>query len=363
MSRAFGAYINEAGGEQVAPIILLRVLDMPERSNPAETHSCYFTDAEEPISFFDEGGAQEAYLPIGMKIEEVGADQTHEIKSFRVHVDNVSRDFCALVSLVDMMGCEVHVLRAFRDSLEYPECAQMIVAGRVNAWQVSESEIEIECIIPISLEQRVPRRLFWPLCGWDFGGSACGYWGTPSTTDLSSSANAISGGDNGSYPKGNAFDNNESSYWSSSQTGASVQGSAYIGQSNLTGKVRKIRIKTYSSTYNNVAKITVQYRNSGGSWTDILTWQLSTTASTWNEILLPAYDASGTYELRILANAALSPTYAWRIFEVEFLENGTVETSCDHTLATCTAYGNNARFCGFPHLLKSRDPRVLWTKA
>ena len=35
---------------------------------------------------------------------------------------------------------------------------------------------------------------------------------------------------------------------------------------------------------------------------------------------------------------------------------------CAHTLSACTAYGANEGFGGFPHLLKSRDPRTVWTK-
>lgn len=177
MSRASGTYLSESGGEQVAPLLLVRVLDLPDKTTPATTYSHYFTDAEETISFFDENGSAEAYLPIGLKLEDVTADQTQEVKSFRIHLDNVSRDFCTLVSTVDMLGCEVQVLRAFRDELSSTDCAQMVIAGRINSFQVNEGEIEIECIIPISLEQRVPRRLFWPLCGWQFKSTACGYSG------------------------------------------------------------------------------------------------------------------------------------------------------------------------------------------
>lgn len=178
MSRASGAYLGESAGEQVAPILLVRFIDLPDRTTPATTYSHYFTDAEETISFFDEGGSAEAYLPIGVKVEDITADQTQEVKSFRIHLDNVGRDFCTLVSTIQPLGCEVHVLRAFRDDLSSADCAQMVVAGRINSWQVNEGEIEVECIIPISLEQRVPRRLFWPMCNWQFKSAACGYSGT-----------------------------------------------------------------------------------------------------------------------------------------------------------------------------------------
>jgi|GEM_PF-2441631 len=216
MSRAPGSYKGTSEKDQVAPILFLRVLNLPSKANPSEKTNLYLTDAEEPISFFDENGNAEAYLPVGLTFDKVSADQTQEVKAFRLTIDNVGREFCSLASTVEIEGCEVHVLRAFRENLSAPESAQTVIVGRINSWAIGESEIEAEVQIPISLRQRVPRRMFWPLCNWQYKSDECGYSG--------------------------------------------------------------------------------------------------------------------------------------------------VQTACDHTLDTCKAYGNNGRFGGFPHLLKSRDPSNVWTK-
>lgn len=360
--RAPGAYADASKGRMVAPLIFVRVLDVPLIATPETTYSYYFTDSDKTTAFFDENGTAQDYLPVGMEFDVVGADQTQEVKSVQLRIDNVSREFCSLVSLVNLDGCAVQILRAFRDNLSTPLAAQTVIAGRINSWRISESEIEIEIIVPLSLEMRVPRRLFWPRCNWQFKSVECGYFGTVGTTDLASSGNAISGGDNSSYVKGNAFDDNESTYWESTQAYTAILGAAYIGQSGLTSKPRKVRLKTYSSTNNNIASIKAQYRNAGGEWTDIVEWTIPKTVSTWNELTLPNYGATGTFDLRLLANDNLASGYRWRVFEIQFLNAGTVETTCDHTLATCKAYGNERWFGGFPHLLKSRDPRLVWTK-
>jgi len=358
--RADSAYIEATRGAQIAPLYLLRVLDMPTIADPNTTISAYFTDAEEAISFFDEDGNAEAYLPCGMRFDALTVEKTSEVKSLIIHIDNVSRDFCALAAQVNLLGVEVQVLRATRDALTTPDCAQVVLVGHVNSWTVTETEIEVEVIVPLSLEQRVPRRMFWPLCAWEFGGSECGATIPVSGMEVTSTSRAISGGSSLLYPARLAFNGNTGDAWRSSQQGTAISGVAYIGQSNVYRPIEKIKLYTYSNAANNIGSIKVQYKDTGGEWTDIGTWTIPTAASQWNEYIVPAYvPTTATHSLRLLANANLGESADWRVPEVEFW---VYPTTCNHTKEDCTFFGNIARFGGFPHLLRSRDPRNPWYK-
>ncbi len=369
--RASGEYMGAVAGKAIAPILLVRVLNMPTLADPAVKVSAYFTDAEESISFFDEAGGAEVYLPVGMEFGPLSAENSSEVKSLNVKMDNVSREFCTLVAQVELSGVEVHFLRATRDELSSPECAQVIIVGRINAWTVTESQIEAEIIVPLSMEQKVPRRLYWPLCNWEFGGSGCGYWSAPSTTNLASAANAISGGDLTNYPKTQAFDGSTVPWgtypgWKSSQTGTAVAPNAYIGQSGITEQVRRIRVYGNGGT-TMPDSIKVQYSLDGSSWTDILTYD----ASGWSgmgyfDIMLPDYGVDVTHSIRLLANADLGSGYSWWILEmiINGVNSGPLPSGgCARTLTACKAYGAQEGFGGFPHLLQSRDPRNVWTKS
>lgn len=358
--RADSAYIEATRGAQIAPLYLLRVLGMPTIADPNTTISAYFTDAEEPISFFDEDGNAEAYLPCGMNFDAFTVEKTSEVKSLTIRLDNVSRDFCTLVSQVNLLGVEVQVLRAMRDELSTPDCAQVIIVGHVNSWTVTETQIEAEVIVPVSLEQRVPRRMFWPLCAWEFGGPECGVTVPVGWVDVASPSNAISGGSYLLNPASLAFNNNTGEIWISSQKGTEIGGAAYIGQSNVARPVEKIKLYTFSNVANNIGSIKVQYKDTDGVWTDIGTWTIPTTGSQWNEYAVTAYvPTTKTHSLRLLANANLGENTEWKVPEIEFL---VYPTTCNHTKEDCTFFGNIARYGGFPHLLRSRDPRNPWYK-
>lgn len=367
--RASGEYMGAVAGKAIAPILLVRVLNMPTLADPAVKVSAYFTDAEESISFFDEAGGAEVYLPVGMEFGPLSTENSSEVKSLNVKMDNVSREFCTLVAQVELSGVEVHFLRATRDELSSPECAQVIIVGRINAWTVTESQIEAEIIVPLSMEQKVPRRLYWPLCNWEFGGSGCGYWSAPSSTNLASAANAISGGDNGTNVKGNAFDGQAlgwSPYWESSQVDTGIGGVAYIGQSGITEQVRRIRLTGYGVNHW-PDSMKVQYSLDGSSWTDIATFDTSDYSGAGAyDIMLPDYDMDETHYIRVLANVDLASTYRFRVIEmvVNGVNSGPLPSGgCARTLTACKAYGAQEGFGGFPHLLKSRDPRNVWTKS
>ena len=227
MGRSTGHFSELASMEASSPVLLLRVLDLPSISNPQQLTSLYFTDAETFIDFFDENGNPEAYIPVGLSFDKVTVDNSGSMVSFRVKLDNVSRDFCTLAGSVRVQGAQLQLLRAFREDLSNPDAGQTLISGIIQAWTITEKSIEAEVTSPVALSMRTPQRLYWPKCGWKFGGDGCGYWSAPSTTNLATQANAISGGDLTNYPKTQAFDGATTLYapypgWKSSQTGTNV---------------------------------------------------------------------------------------------------------------------------------------------
>ena len=131
-------------------------------------------------------------------------------------------------------------------------------------------------------------------------------------------------------------------------------------------QVRRIRLYGYGVT-TMPDSIKVQYRIGAGAWTDILTYD----ASAWSgmgviDIMLPDYGVDETHDIRLLANADLGSGYSWQVVEmiVNGVNSGPLPSGgCAHTLAACKTYGANEGFGGFPHILKSRNPRELWTKS
>ena len=350
---------------------MVRVLDMPSKADPLVLTSAYFVDAEEFISFFDENGDPEVYVPVGLSFDGISVDNGNQVTSFKVRMSNVTREFCAMASQVELQGCTLELLLAFREDLGSPDAAMMLCSGPIQAPSINEGRIEVQVSGPMNLPIRTPQRPYWPKCGWEFGGDGCGYWSAPSNTNLATQANAISGGDLTNYPKEKAFDGYTSPAgylpgWQSSQKGTSVSGNAYIGQTGITEQVRRIRV--YGNGVTTMpTSIKVQYRVGAGAWTDILTYD----ASGWSgagyyDIMLPDYGVSETQDIRLLANANLGTGYSFWVIEmlINGVNSGPLPSGgCAHTLAACKTYGANEGFGGFPHILKSRNPRELWTKS
>lgn len=357
MGRASGQFAQASSPDAVSPIILLRVLDMPSITEPVTMTSAYFTDAEEIISFFDEAGDPEAYIPVGLSFDRVSVDNSTKVVSFRVRVDNVSRDFCTLASQVRIQGARLELVRAFREDLTDPEAGQALVSGLIQAWVITEGSIEVDVTAPLNLPIRTPQRLYWVRCPWEFCGLECGLEIPAGGLDVSVEANAISGGTAFLYRKEAAFDGTET-LWQSSQTGTGISGAAYIGQSGLHVPVDKIRLKTAQDGYNVPSiKVQLQYDT---EWVDLLEWTIPTTADTWQEVAVPDYEGYRTHSIRLLANANLASGKAWRVREIETL---TLGERCDKTLEVCRSYGNANHFGGFPHILRTRNPREVWTKS
>jgi hypothetical protein len=156
-------------------------------------------------------------------------------------------------------------------------------------------------------------------------------------SNVATSANAISSGDLTTFTKGLAFDGDTtgtSSCWKSTYHYDENIGVAYIGQSGLTSVVRKIKLWTTaqsSPSSQSVSSVKVQISTDGTSWVDLGTYSgLATAYQATNEFILPKYDVSGVYSLRLLCNASginHPAVGAWVVQEIQMLAedpNGTI---------------------------------------
>lgn len=149
-------------------------------------------------------------------------------------------------------------------------------------------------------------------------------WYVPSATDgpdLTTSAQAISGGNDPSGPAGNAFDKNTSTEWYSSQGGTSVSGAAWIGQDFGSNKaIRSLTLQQRAAGSTQITSVKLQYSDNGTSWTDAATLSLAANTS----VQTFATPASGSHRYwRILANANPSISASWGIAEMSMREAGT----------------------------------------
>lgn len=147
--------------------------------------------------------------------------------------------------------------------------------------------------------------------------------------NITSSAQAISGGDNASWPASNAFDRDRSTRWQSSQTGTAISGAASIGQHFSSAvSIRTILVYTGASSANNIPSAKVQTSSDGSAWTDEGTYALSTTGDGINRLSLSATPGAKLY-WRVLANANLAAGQVWDVREVAMSESTTFGTEID----------------------------------
>jgi hypothetical protein len=135
------------------------------------------------------------------------------------------------------------------------------------------------------------------------------------TADVTGSGTPISGGDNGSNTKDRAFDDDESTLWQASQTGASIKDTAYIGcdfGSGVTKHIRRVRVKI--GLY--VASVMLQYSDNGTSWTDAQSLTF-TSGSGWFSFDIGATGAHRFWRLLAKSGPAIQ---AWSIAEIEMME-------------------------------------------
>ena len=169
MPRASGRFKNEAIKSEVSPVLLVRILNIPEVMNPAVKHSIYLTDCDfdavtgshTDIWWFDENNNPKLYRSCGIKFESVEVSTDTDIDTSTLSIDNVDRSFSALAQYGKLNGVEVHVFRGFRELLAYPDGAQMIFIGHLKKVMIGEHSIEGEVWADFSLKTRVPRRMYW----------------------------------------------------------------------------------------------------------------------------------------------------------------------------------------------------------
>lgn len=169
MPRGNSTFNAEIAKDELAPILLVRILDIPEVENPNVTHSLYLTDCDyDPVTgshtdigFFDEDGNPQVYSSCGLSYEQCEVDTDNTIETVYVRLDNVTREFSAYAQYVRLNGVTVHVLRGFRNLLNTPDGAQMLFCGRIRQALINETAIQLTVWADFSLKKKVPRRLYW----------------------------------------------------------------------------------------------------------------------------------------------------------------------------------------------------------
>lgn len=364
MSRSTSQYKTLTQPAQISPVWFLALLNVQELNAPEVVHSYYFTDAPETLSFFDENGAPEAYLPIGMEIEPVSVDQTQKVISFRVRLDNVSRELSVLAGTLKLTSGRCILMRGVREDLSEPDCAQVVFQGAIRSWVIGEQYIEIEIGSDIPLINKAPRRLFYARCQWKFKAVECGYtgeyqgflekwWLRDATNynimdllappDLTRNSQVIDYTDANPLGQGDYFN------------------------CHIESTLVPLYTETYTiyTTANNGVRIWIDNVLVIDKWTNSTTSSYSSTVSltadTPVSIVIQNFEQTDVHRLLLEWS---SPSQAReKIGETA----GTVKLTtdfetCDKTLNDCKLRYNTQRFGGFPHVARSRDPRTVWTK-
>ena len=168
MSRASARVKAEIVQSEIAPILLVRILNMPRTDNPASKESLYLTDCDfdavtkshTDINWFNENGTAEKYYSRGVKFEQVQVSTDNTIETSTISLGNVDRTFSALAQFYKLNGVEVHVFRGFRDLLAYPDGAQLLFVGHIKKAVITESAINAEVWADFSLKKKCPRRFY-----------------------------------------------------------------------------------------------------------------------------------------------------------------------------------------------------------
>lgn len=190
-------------------------------------------------------------------------------------------------------------------NLAYQVFAAEAVARPVKArWRAGQVYNLGERIMP-----RLPNGRYYEMS------SGSGGW----SDDLCSGGAPLSGGDNASYPKANAYDNNTGTGWISSQQGASVSGAAWIGYQFATAQnVRRITLVVPSDARHFVSSAKVQCADSsGGPWTDVTTIAIASLNNAVQTFELP--DGGSHTCWRLLAQTNTTQ-YGWYVYEVEMFK-------------------------------------------
>lgn len=162
MPRGSGTFVGEAAKAEVAPVLLVRVLDIPEIRTPSSRQSLYLTDCETDLGWFDERGNPQTYRACALAFSSVVRSTKNESDQCTLRIDNVDLAFTSLAQYAELNGVEVHVLRGFRNTLDSPDGAQYVFAGFIKACRIGQASFDATVTTGFSLSTRVPRRIYWP---------------------------------------------------------------------------------------------------------------------------------------------------------------------------------------------------------
>ena len=159
-----------------------------------------------------------------------------------------------------------------------------------------------------------------------------------SGSDQATSGNAISGGDLGGQPKGNAFDNNDATSWSSSQIETGVSGVSYVGQ-NLGSAIaiRTVTIRQGNVGDGSINSVKVQYSSNGSAWSDEGTYALVRDDSLQTLNLSATRGARQYWRLLANANPGTAFSWSWNVKELEFK---TADTTNNLTVRSSASWPN-----------------------
>lgn len=168
MPRAQQRVITEAKKDEVSPVLLVMILNIPEALDSSVKHSLYLTDCDydagtgshTDIWWFNELGGPKLYQSCGIKFESVEVSTDTEFSTCSLAIDNVDRTFSALAQYGILNGAEVRVFRGYRDLLDYPDGAQTLFVGHLKKVVVSEHAIKGDVWADFSLKMKVPRRMY-----------------------------------------------------------------------------------------------------------------------------------------------------------------------------------------------------------
>ena len=178
MPRGGNEYLITAVEDEVSPVLLLRIIDVPKNNSPSEKTSWYFCNIrpeketyekwtfeedEAYIEWVDEKGAPAKYYSIGFTYSGTERSTDSKIDTTTVSVDNVDMRWAAVANQFGLNNSRVEIWRAFRDNLSMNEdVAQIVFAGHIKSALISDTSIQISVSPDFSLRKPAPRRMYWP---------------------------------------------------------------------------------------------------------------------------------------------------------------------------------------------------------
>lgn len=161
MARAGEDYITEAANAEIEPILLVRVLDIPQLADASTTVSLYLTNSQDDVDFFDENDDTKTFVGCALTYDKVKTGTDNEISAVTLRLDNISGAFTSLAKDYVLKGARIQLLETFADTLDSPAGARTLFEGHIEKASINISAIEIQVTADFSLAVKVPRRLYW----------------------------------------------------------------------------------------------------------------------------------------------------------------------------------------------------------